>query len=187
MNARTMVLWITMAVALGSGCGKKKDDGAGSGTAAAPGAGGGAAVQAAAPALAFLPVEKIGVRLELPGDAKPEETVPDSYMISRADGSCTVMLSKVDPEMAMSYDFTLKEAQGSSMGDKFKAFSKNEKAENGGWAMEWTYTSGMDNGDMWGVSYRAVLPNGMFDCSRNTRSAEDAACIAHACASLKQL
>ena len=28
MTARTMVLWITMAVALGSGGGKKKDDGA---------------------------------------------------------------------------------------------------------------------------------------------------------------
>jgi hypothetical protein len=63
----------------------------------------------------------------------------------------------------MSYDFALQEAQGSSMGDTFKAFAKNDKAENGGWAMEWTYTSGMDKSDMWGVSYRAVLPNGMFD------------------------
>ena len=50
------------------------------------------AAKAAPAALKFIDVPKLGVSLEMPGDAKPDETTPDSYMISRADGTCTVML-----------------------------------------------------------------------------------------------
>ena len=86
----------------------------------------------AAPVVAkktWLKIDKFGVQIEVPEGATAADGAGTSLMISAADGSCTVMLSKKDDmSYFQSYDATVAEIEKGTMGKK-KEMLKNEKVE----------------------------------------------------------
>jgi hypothetical protein len=174
-------------------CGGKKDEpaggaasGGGGGTAGGGGGGGGKAPVAPA----FLKVEKLGVQLEVPGDAKAEPGAGDSFMItSNSAPDCTVMLGKENPDAMESYDSLLKHIKEGTPGfGKLKAMKKEEKGADGSYKLEYESEDDMEPGkSVYGVDYRVAVDGALYGCARRTDTAEGAACVAKACASLKKI
>ncbi len=144
----------------------------------------------AAAALAWLKVDKLGVTLELPGDAKAEPGAGDSFMInSNSAPDCTVMLGKESPDMMDSYEKTLAQIKEGKMGNgKLKTVKKEEKGADGGHKIEWEAESSMDPArTLYGVDYRVMIDGAAYGCARKTDSAAGAKCVANACGTLKKL
>lgn len=185
--ARQLVI-ISIATLTAAACGKsdKADKGgtADKGGKADPGK------QAAPPAVAWIKVDKLGVQLEAPGDAKANPGAGESFMIqSDSATDCTIMLGKESPDMMESFDKVLGQIKEGKMGHgKLKAVKKEEKGADGGWKIEWEEESSMEPGKtLHGVDHRVMIDGAAYGCARKTDSAEGAACVAKACSSLKKI
>jgi len=148
------------------------------------------AAAAAAPAkLGWVELPSLGLTLEMPSDGKAEAGAGSSLMVmSDSAPDCVVMVAKEDPDLADSYDKTVDNIKQAKMGNgPMKGdFAKNEKTPDGGFKLEWTHTSAIDQKDLYGVSYRVVIDKTNYSCSRNTNTAEGRECVAHACSTLKK-
>ncbi|MCC6623678.1 MAG: hypothetical protein IT385_20640 [Deltaproteobacteria bacterium] len=185
MNRLISSLVVASLTLVAFGCGK----GEGGGGGAAAGGGGGEAPAAKPAALAFIPVPALGVQLELPGDAKPEQGAGDSFMImSSSAPDCVVMLSKNKPEASNKFETVVGWIKEGKMGHgKLKAMSKEEQSPDGGWKLEWESEGKIGSKNQYGVDYRVVIDGMFFDCSRKTRTVEGRDCVAKACGSLKKI
>jgi len=138
-----------------------------------------------APALQFVAVESMGLRIEMPTGATVNPGAGDSVMISGPDGGCTVMLAPVT-EISPSYESTVSSIQRGMAGGQLREMTRNEQTA-GGWEIEYT-TAAMSNPDetRYGVNTRVTVGGIGYDCSRVSRTAEDAACVLRACQSITQ-
>jgi hypothetical protein len=180
--ARKVIIIIAALTVAACGKGDKGDKG---------GKGGTADKGKAAPAApAWIKVEKLGVQLEAPGDAKANPGAGDSFMIQSDSASdCTVMLSKESPDMMEPFDKVLGQIKDAKMGNgKLKAMKKEEQGADGGWKIEWEAEGSMDPKETtYGVDYRVMIDGAAYGCARKTNTPEGQACVAKACASLKKL
>ncbi len=69
-------------------------------------------------------------------------------------------------------------------GGQLREMIRNQQTE-GGWEIEYT-TAAMSNPDetRYAVNLRVVVEGTPYDCSRVSRTAEDAACVLRACQSI---
>lgn len=191
MSIARKVVFISIVALVAAACGKDKDKGGAAdkgGTADKGGAKDKGGAPPAAPA--WLKVEKLGVQLEAPGDAKAEPGAGDSFMIqSNSASDCTVMLSKETPDMMDSYDKVSGQIKEAKMGNgKLKTMKKEEKSEDGSWKLEWEAENTMEpTKTTYGVDYRVMIDGAAYSCTRRTQTAEGAACVAKACASVKKI
>ena len=137
----------------------------------------------------WLSLSTLGLRIEVPGDAKAEDATGTSVNVtSDAQPSCFIMLSKEDPDLADKYEKVLENIKGGKMGHgPMKSMSKSEKRADGSWRIEWVEASDLDpKTELHGVDVRAVIGGALYGCSRKADSAAGAMCVAKACASLKK-
>ena len=190
MSITRKLVIISIAAFTAAACGKG-DKGDKGGTADKGTADKGGADKGKAPAApAWIKVEKLGVQLEAPGDAKANPGAGDSFMIqSDSATDCTVMLSKENPDMMEPYEKILGQLKEAKMGNgKLKSMKKEEKGADGGWKLEWEAEDTIEPGKtLYGVDYRVMIDGAAYSCARNTNTAEGQACVAKACASLKKI
>ena len=188
MRKRTAVSLIAVVTAsLGwAGCGGSEAEPAKAPASEAPRA----ASAPKAVTYAYLPVAPYKVQLEAPANAKVHES-GDHYMVWSDDfAACSAIVNNIPPGLAEmeGYDSAVKQAQMSTMGGSIKSWTKQEKRKDGGYALEWTYTGGIEKKDAWGLAYRTILDGKYIDCGSNgLPSAEVAACVARMCSTLKAL
>jgi hypothetical protein len=144
------------------------------------------APKAAPAASAWLNLDKLGAKIEVPAGSKAEDTSADApaYSISPADFGFTVMVSTVTDAYASTYEAAVDEVKKSTNG--FKAFSKNEKTADG-WVLEFEGESMMDKAPLYGVVVRKKVGDKSFECARNEPSKAARDSVAKACASLVKL
>jgi hypothetical protein len=134
------------------------------------------------PALSFVPVESMGLEIEMPEGATVNAGAGESVMIS-ASGNCTVMLAPVT-EISPSYESTVGSIERGMAGGELQEMLRNEQTE-GGWVIEYQAASRTSGDTRYGVSTRVTVGGQQYDCTRVTRTPEDAACILRACQSLR--
>lgn len=138
--------------------------------------------------LGWLAIPPLGVKLEVPADSRFSE---GSYSISVTSDSfpdCYVIVSRNDhPEIAESFDRTVSGIKSGEHGvSEFGAFTRQDKAPDGGWKIEWTGKDSFEHKPFFGVDDRVVLGKTQYSCGGKAKAANGAACIAHACSSLSK-
>ena len=145
------------------------------------------AAEAAKPAAgAWVNLDKMGVKIQMPAGSKAEDTSADApnYSVAPEDYSYTVMVSTVTAAYTEKYESAVEEVKKSTNG--FKAFSKNEKTADG-WVLEFEGESMMDKAPLYGVMIRKKVGDKGIECGRNepTKEARDA--VAKACLSISKM
>lgn len=145
------------------------------------------APEAAKPvAAAWLNLDKMGAKIEMPAGAKADDTSADApnYSVAPEDYSYTVMVSTVTEAYASTYEAAVNEVKKNTNG--FKAFSKNEKTADG-WVLEFEGESMMDKAPLYGVQLRKKVGDKSIECDHNEPSKTARDSVAKACASLAKL
>ena len=145
------------------------------------------APEAARPAAAaWVNLEKLGAKIEMPAGSKADDTSADApnYSVAPQDYAYTVMVSTVTEAYASNWEAAVEEVKKNTNG--FKAFSKNEKTADG-WILEFEGESLMDKAPLYGVLLRKKIGDRSIECARNEPSKDSRDAVAKACASLAKL
>lgn len=165
---------VTGMLMLVAACGGKGEDAPAEG--AAPEA---AAAKAAAPA-EYKTITEMGIQIEVPGDATIDAAAGPPANATINAGACTVMLMAVT-DMSDSFDSLVKSAD-KGVGNKAEKWVKKEKTADG-FHLEFQGKSMMGD-PITDVTVRRTVGGKQIDCTR-AGSAEEVACVAKWCATIK--
>jgi PBP1b-binding outer membrane lipoprotein LpoB len=141
------------------------------------------AAKPAAAATAWVALEKLNAKIEMPAGAKAEDTSADAanYSVAPEDFSYTVMVSTVTEAYPSTYEAAVDEVK--KMTNGFKSFTKNEKTADG-WVFEFEGESMMDKSPIYGATVRKKVGDKELECTRNESSKAARDAVMKACLSL---
>lgn len=135
--------------------------------------------------LAWKNLDKLNVKLQVPGDAQADDTTgdfqpkpPPSYSVYNESGfnADVAGTTELDPHSLDSMKNELKMDP-----NKVKKYTKSEKSKDG-WVLEWEADSMMEPGKtLYGVNVRKTIAGKGISCSRNVEKKELAEQISAAC------
>jgi hypothetical protein len=155
----------------------KTGDKSGTGSSAAP------TKTAAAAALAFKNLDKLGAKIEVPADAEITDASADAPAVSifTPAGDLSIDVVVTTEVYASSIDAAKEEIKKDP--NPFKKFTVENKTADG-WHLEFELESMMDKTPLYGVQIRKKIGDKSIQCSRNVKTEAERAKVSKACASL---
>jgi hypothetical protein len=144
----------------------------------------GGTAQAAPPALAWKPMDKLGLQIEVPSDVEALDASADTPAVWFSSAQCSVRVTQASPAFARDLAAARAEIE-KDPGCPFKAWGKAEKTDDG-WHLEWQCADMFDKSKVnHGIQVRRAFGPRQVDCWEKVDSPERAACAVRACQSLK--